>query len=89
MDCKKEIIEQLTKNKYVSAYCDECLEKNPARELVVSNVEQIIHVSKNVKANLIRCNICNINFTIQSPCIACELRLKEPDKYKQFMEFMK
>ena len=41
------------------------------RSKMDNNINRIVILEKNVKGDLSRCNICNINFTAMQPCIIC------------------
>jgi hypothetical protein len=40
-------------------------------------IDRIFIFEKNVKGDLIKCNICNINFTAIQPCIICQLIIEK------------
>ena len=43
------------------------------------NIKRIVILNKNVKGDLSKCNLCNINFTAMQPCIVCQL-IKEKEE---------
>ena len=46
----------------------------------LNSLNRIVILEKHVKADLSRCNVCNINFTAFQPCIICQLIVeKEQD----------
>lgn len=44
--------------------------------MIDNNIDRIAILNKNVKGDLSRCNICNINFTAIQPCINLKTKLR-------------
>ncbi|MDP4039536.1 MAG: hypothetical protein Q8P57_03070 [Candidatus Pacearchaeota archaeon] len=42
-----------------------------------TDIERIIILEENVKADLFRCKVCTINFTAFQPCIMCQLVIEK------------
>ena len=42
-----------------------------------NKIDRIVILEKNIKGDLSRCNICNINFTAIQPCIICQLIIEK------------
>lgn len=45
-----------------------------------NNIDRVAILNKNVKGDLSRCNICNINFTAIQPCIICQAIIEKEQK---------
>lgn len=43
-------------------------------------INRIVILEKNIKGDLSKCNICNINFTAIQPCIICQLIIEKEQK---------
>ncbi len=46
-------------------------------------ISRIVILEKNVKGDLSKCNICNVNFTAIQPCIICQSIIEKEDKLKR------
>ncbi len=44
---------------------------------------RIVILYKNIKGDLSKCNICNINFTAIQPCIICASIIEKEEKLKR------
>jgi len=44
------------------------------------DINRIVILNKNIKGDLSKCNICNINFTAIQPCIVCQLIIEKEQK---------
>jgi len=43
-------------------------------------LNRIVILEKNVRGDLFRCEICNINFTAIQPCILCQLKKEKEEE---------
>jgi len=43
-------------------------------------LNRIVILEKNIKGDLSRCNVCDINFTAIQPCILCQLIIEKEEK---------
>ncbi|MEK6888731.1 MAG: hypothetical protein AABW80_01345 [Nanoarchaeota archaeon] len=43
-------------------------------------LNRIIILEKNIKGDLSKCNICNVNFTAIQPCIVCQTIIEKEEK---------
>lgn len=48
-----------------------------------NELSRIIILEKNIKGDLTRCNICNINFTAIQPCIVCAAIIEKEEKFNR------
>ena len=46
-------------------------------------LNRIVILEKNIKGDLNRCEICNINFTAIQPCIICQLRIEKEQELQR------
>ena len=45
-----------------------------------NKLNRIVILEKNIKGDLSRCNICEINFTAIQPCIMCQLIIEKEEE---------
>jgi len=43
-------------------------------------INRIVILEKNIKGDLSKCEICNINFTAIQPCIMCQLIIEKEEE---------
>lgn len=46
-------------------------------------LNRIVILEKNIKGDLSKCRVCNINFTAIQPCILCQLIIEKEQKLRR------
>lgn len=46
-------------------------------------LNRIVILERNIKGDLSKCQICNINFTAIQPCIICQLKIEKEQELRR------
>jgi len=48
-----------------------------------NEINRIVILDKNIRGDIIKCNVCRINFTAVQPCIVCQLIIEKQNELER------